>query len=124
LRFATDLADALGKAGFVQESAFENLGAKQTPLAGVDRLRATGVLISSSGADFLAKELQQHCAHPERIIVGHPFHPPYLIPLVEIVGGEDASPPAVSRQGRGLARWCRSPLPHARNLRRSRSGSP
>lgn len=95
LRFTTDLADAVAKADFVQESAFEDLEVKQTLMAAIDAICVPDVVIASSSAGFLAKELQEKCSHPERVLVGHPFNPPYLIPLVEIVGGEKASPAAV-----------------------------
>ena len=44
-------------------------------------------MISSSTSGYGMSEMQAKCAHPERMVVGHPFNPPYLIPLVEVVGG-------------------------------------
>ena len=53
-------------------------------------------MISSSTSGYGMSEMQTKCAHPERTVVGHPFNPPYLIPLVEVVGGTATSPEAVA----------------------------
>jgi carnitine 3-dehydrogenase len=92
----SDLAAACGQAEFVQESAPEDLDLKRTLLAGIDAATPVDVVISSSTSGYPMSEMQTKCAHPERTVVGHPFNPPYLIPLVEVVGGTATSPEAVA----------------------------
>ena len=58
----------------------------------IDRAARPGVVIASSTSGFAMTMLQADCEHPERCVVGHPFNPPYLIPLVEVVGGERTDP--------------------------------
>ena len=86
-----DLAAACAQADFVQESAPEDLELKRTLLADIDAATPPGVVISSSTSGYGMTEMQDRCAHPERTVVGHPFNPPYLIPLVEVVGGTGTS---------------------------------
>jgi carnitine 3-dehydrogenase len=96
LAFEPDLAAACAEADFVQESAPEVLDLKRTLLADIDAATPEGVVISSSTSGFGMSEMQDKCAHPERTVVGHPFNPPYLIPLVEVVGGTSTSPDTVA----------------------------
>ena len=91
-----DLAAACAQADFVQESAPEDLDLKRTLLADIDAATPVDVVISSSTSGYGMSEMQTKCAHPERTVVGHPFNPPYLIPLVEVVGGTATSPEAVA----------------------------
>jgi carnitine 3-dehydrogenase len=95
LVFEPDLATACAQADFVQESAPEDLDLKRTLLADIDAATPQGVVISSSTSGYGMSEMQDKCAHPERTVVGHPFNPPYLIPLVEVVGGTSTSPEVV-----------------------------
>jgi carnitine 3-dehydrogenase len=90
-----DLPTACAQADFVQESAPEDLELKRTLLADIDAATPQDVVISSSTSGYGMTEMQTKCAHPERTVVGHPFNPPYLIPLVEVVGGTSTSPEAV-----------------------------
>ena len=87
LAFEPDLAAACAQADFVQESAPEDLDLKRRLLADIDAATPEGVVISSSTSGFGMTEMQTDCEHPGRTVVGHPFNPPYLIPLVEVVGG-------------------------------------
>ena len=87
LVFEPNLAVACAQADFVQESAPEDLDLKRTLLADIDAATPVDVVISSSTSGYGMSEMQTKCAHPERTVVGHPFNPPYLIPLVEVVGG-------------------------------------
>jgi len=89
------LAEACAQADFVQESAPEDLELKRTLLADIDAATPEGVVISSSTSGYGMSEMQDRCARPDRTVVGHPFNPPYLIPLVEVVGGAGTSPDAV-----------------------------
>lgn len=96
LRFETDLAAALADADFVQESAPEDLDLKQRLLADIDAHARPGVVVSSSTSGYGMSEMQVACATPGRTVVGHPFNPPYLIPLVEVVGGKATDPEVVA----------------------------
>ena len=87
-----DLAAAVDGTDFVQESAPEDLELKQRLLAELDAVTAKPVVISSSTSGFAMSEMQVRCISPERTVVAHPFNPPYLIPLVEVVGGARTTP--------------------------------
>ncbi|QWF85565.1 L-carnitine dehydrogenase [Amycolatopsis sp. CA-230715] len=89
------LAEAVGAAGFVQESAPEKLELKRKLLAEIDAATPPGVVVASSTSGYAMSEMQVSAATPERLVVGHPFNPPYLIPLVEVVGGRLTEPWAV-----------------------------
>jgi len=95
LTFAPSLSAACSEAAFVQESAPERLELKTKLLAEIDRATPENVVIASSTSGFLMSELQSDATHPERMVVGHPFNPPYLIPLVEVVGGKATDAAAV-----------------------------
>jgi carnitine 3-dehydrogenase len=96
LRFAGSLAEAVDGAGFVQESAPEVLDLKIKLLAELDAAAPPGVVIGSSTSGFLMSDMAVAAMTPGRLIVAHPFNPPYLIPLVEIVGGRSTDPAAVA----------------------------
>lgn len=87
LHFTTDLATAVAEAEFVQESAPEDLTLKQRLYAELGDLVPPAVVISSSTSGLAMSDIQARCATPGRTVVGHPFNPPYLLPLVEVVGG-------------------------------------
>lgn len=87
LRFAASLAEATASVQFVQESALEILEAKVALLAELDTVTSPDVVIASSTSGFMMSDMAARTATPGRFVVGHPFNPPYLIPLVEIVGG-------------------------------------
>jgi carnitine 3-dehydrogenase len=95
LTITNDLEEAVSEAQFVQESAPENLPLKQSLYKQLGELVPEDVVISSSTSGLTMTDIQKHCSTPERTVVGHPFNPPYLLPLVEIVGGEKSSPDAV-----------------------------
>ena len=86
-----DLATALSNAQFVQESAPEDLDLKIQLLADIDKVTPPDVVVSSSTSGYGMSEMQVACDQPDRMVVGHPFNPPYLIPLVEVVGGKQTS---------------------------------
>lgn len=96
LVFEPDLARATATADFIQESAPEDLDLKIKLLAEIDTVTPAHVVVSSSTSGYGMSEMQVACTHPDRFVVGHPFNPPYLIPLVEVVGGEQTSPEAVA----------------------------
>jgi carnitine 3-dehydrogenase len=96
LSYEPDLTTALSGAEFVQESAPEDLDLKRRLLADIDAAAPDGIVISSSTSGYGMSEMYTSCRHPERLVVGHPFNPPYLIPLVEVVGGEKTSAEVVT----------------------------
>jgi 3-hydroxyacyl-CoA dehydrogenase len=93
---APSTADAVDGATFVQENAPERLDVKHELYRQIDSVAAPDVVIASSSSGLMPTELQRACEHyPERVLVGHPFNPPHLIPLVEVVGGEATSDAAI-----------------------------
>ncbi|MBR8741786.1 3-hydroxyacyl-CoA dehydrogenase NAD-binding domain-containing protein [Nocardiopsis sp. MG754419] len=88
LRVVDTLAEAVSVADFVQESAPERLDLKVDLLAEIDEATPEGVVIASSTSGYSMSEMQVRARTPERLVVGHPFNPPYLVPLVEVVGGD------------------------------------
>jgi len=87
LRFVGELEDAVRDADFIQESAPEVEDLKRGLLARVDAAVRADVVIASSSSGLLPTRFQVDCTHPERVLVGHPFNPVYLLPLVEVLGG-------------------------------------
>jgi carnitine 3-dehydrogenase len=95
LTFVKGVAEVGAKADFIQESAPERIELKRKLHAAMDQAARPGVIIASSSSGLLPSEFQADCRHPERIIVGHPFNPVYLLPLVEVLGGERTAPAAL-----------------------------
>ena len=88
LRFVGSLAEAVATADLIQESAPEVEGVKQRILAEIDRHAKPDALVCSSTSGLLPTRISSEMAHPERFLVAHPFNPVYLLPLVELCGGE------------------------------------
>ncbi len=97
LSFAPTLEAAVAGAGFVQESVPERLELKRSVLRAIDAAAPAEAIIGSSTSGLLPSDLQDGMAHPERLVVAHPFNPVYLLPLVEIVAGRQTSAEAVER---------------------------
>ncbi|MFD5695785.1 3-hydroxyacyl-CoA dehydrogenase NAD-binding domain-containing protein [Streptomyces rubiginosohelvolus] len=95
LTVTATLEEAVADAQFVQESAPEKLDLKRDLLARLDAAAPAGTVIASSTSGYPMTDMQTEAADPGRLVVGHPFNPPYLIPLVEVVGGERTDPAAV-----------------------------
>ncbi|WAP57798.1 3-hydroxyacyl-CoA dehydrogenase NAD-binding domain-containing protein [Streptomyces sp. S465] len=95
LTVAATAEEAVADAQFVQESAPEKLELKRSLLARLDAAAPPGVVIASSTSGYPMTDMQTEAADPGRLVVGHPFNPPYLIPLVEVVGGERTDAAAV-----------------------------
>lgn len=95
LSFSHDLEAAVADAELVQESTREDGPTKIRVLAAIDAVAAPDTVVASSTSGFSMTMLQRDCVHAERFVVGHPFNPPYLIPLVEVVGGERTGPAVV-----------------------------
>lgn len=95
LTFASEISDAVTHADFVQENTPEREGFKNEIIREIDAATSPSVVIASSTSGVPMTKMQQGCRHPDRCVVGHPFNPPYLIPLVEVVGGEQTDPQVV-----------------------------
>ncbi|MBT6203837.1 MAG: L-carnitine dehydrogenase [Rhodospirillaceae bacterium] len=95
VRFTTDLADAVANADFVQESGPERMDIKQDMYAAMDAAMPNDVVIASSTSGLLMSDIQIKSGNASRMVLGHPFNPPYLMPLVEVVGGKKTDPSAV-----------------------------
>ncbi len=99
LRVVHDLEEAVQGAGFIQESAPENLAMKQALYRRLGEIVPGDVVIASSTSGLTMSDIQTDCSTPGRCVIGHPFNPPYLLPLVEIVGGRRTDPDAVGWAG-------------------------
>src|SRR5947199_1982639 len=97
LTFTTDMKEALSKADFVQENGPERPDFKIKLFAQMDEVTPVDSLIASSSSGITPSVMQTNCKHPERVLVGHPFNPPHIIPLVEVVGGTKTSPEAIQQ---------------------------
>lgn len=96
LRFAESLAEVGREADLVLESGPERLEVKREIFAALDAAAAPDVLLTSSSSGLMPSTFQGACTHhPERVLVAHPFNPPHLVPLVEVVGGAATSAEAV-----------------------------
>ena len=91
LVFTQSVAEAAATADFIQESGPERLDIKKALMAEVCEHSDAETIVASSSSGLLPSEMQAGVRFPERIIVGHPFNPVYLIPLVEVVGGQQTS---------------------------------
>ncbi|MDG9884403.1 L-carnitine dehydrogenase [Pseudomonas putida CSV86] len=95
LRFVATIEECVRDADFIQESAPERLDLKLDLHGRISAAAKPNALIGSSTSGLLPSEFYESSTHPERCIVGHPFNPVYLLPLVEIVGGRNTSPQAI-----------------------------
>jgi ketoreductase RED1 len=96
LEISGSLESAVTGAQVVQENGPEILELKHKLLADIERATAATTLLLSSTSALPATQLAANLAHPERLLVGHPFNPPHLVPLVEVVPGERTDPGAVA----------------------------
>lgn len=92
-----NIREALDGVGFVQESGPEDAGIKASLMAEIDRDTSPDVVISSSSTALPVSEFQHKAANPGRIVLGHPFNPPHLMPVVEVGGGKATEKWAVDR---------------------------
>ena len=97
LSFQLDMAKALRDVDFVQENGPERLDFKTDLFRRMDALLAPDVILASSSSGLSTTAIQADCQHPERVVLGHPFNPPHLIPLVEVIGGERTSALTIER---------------------------
>ena len=98
LTFTGDLPAAVAAADFIQENGPERIDFKKKLYRQLDDLLPAEVIIASSSSGLTMSEIQSDCRlHPERCVIGHPFNPPHLVPLVEIVGGAQTSEATIQR---------------------------
>lgn len=97
ITFVDKLDERFATVDFVQENAPERVDLKQQLLSEIERVVAADVVIASSSSALLVSDFQSSCTNPERIVLGHPFNPAHLMPLVEIVGGRQTEAWAVER---------------------------
>jgi 3-hydroxyacyl-CoA dehydrogenase len=98
LRFAASPEDAVADAGFVQENGPERLDIKRDLFRRLDEAAPPDALLATSTSTITISEFQDACRlHPERVVLGHPFNPPHLIPLVEVGGGKQTALDAIER---------------------------
>lgn len=97
ITYARTVAEAVAGADFIQESVPERLDLKHKVLAEIDAHAPKDALIGSSTSGLKPSDMQTAMKRPERLVVGHPFNPVYLLPLVEIVGGEKTSKKAIEK---------------------------
>lgn len=91
LHFKNELAYAVAEADFIQENGPERLDLKQDLYLNITKNCPETTIIASSSSGLKVSDIQKNSLHPERIVLGHPFNPPHLLPLVEIIGGEQTS---------------------------------
>src|SRR6201997_2452909 len=97
LTFTKDSKEALSKADFVQENGPERKDFKIKLFADMDAATPVDSIIASSSSGIPPNVMQTNCKHPERVLFGHPFNPPHIVPLVEVVAGDKTAPEAVDQ---------------------------
>lgn len=98
LTFTPDMNEAVAKADFVQENVPERLVLKSRVFAQMDQVAPPETILASSASGITMDGIQSGCKqHPERCVLGHPFNPPHVIPLVEVVGGAKTSEAVIDR---------------------------
>ena len=97
LSFAPTMKSALSEADLVQENGPERPDFKIKLFAAMDDATPPDSIIASSSSGITMSVMQSACKRPERCVIGHPFNPPHIIPLVEVVGGAKTSPAAIQQ---------------------------
>lgn len=110
LRFTTNIKDALSEADLVQKNAPERPDFKIKLYAEMEEVAPVDSLFASSSSGITPSVIQSQCKHPERVVIGHPFNPPHIIPLVEVVGGSKTSPDAIQQAIRFYASIGKKPI--------------
>ena len=95
--YCKSMAEAISGSTFVQESGPENAELKTKLIADIDSILSPDIVISSSSTALPTSEFQGGAKHPQRVVLGHPFNPPHLMPLVEVGGGKKTEVWAVDR---------------------------
>ena len=110
LTYVATLEDLCENVDFIQENAPDSLEIKQQLHRQLDQLTAPEVIIASSSSGLLPTQIQTGTLHPERIVIGHPFNPVYILPLVEVVRGKDTSSATAKRAAEFYAQIGMYPL--------------
>src|SRR5882724_13076452 len=97
LTFTTNMKEALSQADLVQENGPERPDFKMKLYADMDEVTPVDSLLASSSSGITPSVIQSKCKQPERVVIGHPFNPPHIIPLVEVVGGSKTSSDAIQQ---------------------------
>ena len=97
LQFHDSIGAAVAHASFIQESGPEQESAKIAIFREIDQAAPSSTVIATSSSHLSMSAIQRVCGHPGRCVHGHPFNPPHLIPLVEVLGGDLTDPEAVDR---------------------------
>lgn len=97
LTFTPTMSRAIENADLVQENAPERPEFKIKLFADMDEIVPADSIIASSSSGITMDVMQSKCKHPERCVIGHPFNPPHIIPLVEVVGGAKTSENVIER---------------------------
>jgi carnitine 3-dehydrogenase len=97
LRFDPEIMGAVAGCAFIQENGPERVDVKRDLLARISAAAPSDSLIATSSSGILISDIQDAAAHPERVVAGHPFNPPHLMPLVEVAGGRQTSEDAIKR---------------------------
>jgi carnitine 3-dehydrogenase len=97
LTFTPDLEAAVRDTQFIQENGPEREDFKADLFRRIDAAAPPDAILASSSSGLLISRIQVACKHPERVMIGHPFNPPHLIPLVEVVGGDSTSAQAIEK---------------------------
>ena len=117
ISFTTDMARAVADVDYVQESGPERYRVKREIYAELDRLARPDAILASSTSAMLMTEIQSAASRPERCVVAHPYNPPHIVPLVEIVPGEATSPRTVATAKAFMTRLGRTAVVARRECR-------
>ena len=110
LQFTISIDEAVKGADFIQESTPENHDIKDQVIAAISQAAPPNVVIASSTSGIVPTRLQAQCKQPQRMLVGHPFNPVHLIPLVEVVGGQQTALETIHWCMEFYRYWGKSPL--------------
>jgi len=97
IKITTDLDEAVSEADYVQESTYENYSVKREIFKAMDGAAPAETILASSSSTLKMTQIQKATARPDRCVVAHPWNPPHLMPLVEIIPGKRTSPKTVRR---------------------------
>ena len=117
LVFHADLEKAAVGCDFVQENGPERAEIKENLFSRLDAVLPAEVILASSSSGLPMTPVQAACRFPERIMLGHPFNPPHLIPLVEVVGGQKTSDEMIETAMTFYAAIGKKPIRLRRELR-------
>jgi 3-hydroxyacyl-CoA dehydrogenase len=110
IKTTTNISEALEKVHYVQESVPENYEAKKTVFRKLDSQTAENVILASSSSGLLMTEIQKVAKRPERCLIAHPFNPPHLMPLVELVSGKQTSKETIKATYDFMAKIGKTPV--------------